>query len=133
MQVGVVEGVVEVVEVEVEVEWVCRERDQRLGELEARQARELGETLAAAGEGGQGAVSEGDVTALAQHQVPTLTWPPATCHPPPATWQPSPGHLATSSPAPRQVDERQLVTSKFESEVEALMAVQVRCWRHWRC
>lgn len=80
------------------VEAVCRERDLRLADLEARQDREMTETVAAAtGDRNPGAVSEHDVNALATHQV----------------------------------DEREMLTSKFESEVDTLHQSQRREFRAW--
>jgi hypothetical protein len=78
---------------------LARERDCRLAELDARQAREMAETVAAAtGQTNKpGTVSEHDVNALAAHQV----------------------------------DERELVASKFESEVETLHQTQRREFRDW--
>lgn len=80
------------------VEAVCRERDSRLSDLEARQGREMSETVSAAtGDSQPGSVSEHDVNALAAHQV----------------------------------DERELLTSKFESEVGTLHQTQRREFRDW--
>jgi len=82
------------------VEVLCRERDNRLGEMEDRHNKEMAETVAAATNEknpGVGLVSEQDVNSLDSHQM----------------------------------DERQLLASKFESELDGLQRDQHREFRQW--
>jgi len=81
------------------VETVCKERDTRLAEMEARHAKEMTETVAAATNprSANMGVSEHDVTALAGHQI----------------------------------DEKELLVSKFESELATLHQDQLREFREW--
>jgi len=81
------------------VEAVCRERDTRVAEIEARHLKEMTETVAAATNPKNSAmgVSEHDVTALAGHQI----------------------------------DEKELLVSKFESELATLHQDQLREFREW--
>jgi len=81
------------------VDTVCKERDSRLGEMEARHSKEMTETVAAATnpKSPNMGVSEHDVTALAGHQI----------------------------------DEKELLASKFESELATLHQDQLREFREW--
>ena len=83
------------------VEVLCRERDARLADMEAKHDQEMTETVAAATgsrkQAGGSGVSEHDVNALAVHQI----------------------------------DEKELLVSKFESEVGSLQQDQLREFRAW--
>jgi len=81
------------------VEAVCKEKDNRLADLEARHVKEMSETVAAAtnSKNPNSGVSEHDVTALATHQI----------------------------------DEKELLVSKFESELATLHQSQLREFKEW--
>jgi len=82
------------------VESLCRERDLKLSEMEARHCKEITETVAAATNNknpGTGGVSEQDVNALATFQI----------------------------------DEKELLASKYESEIGSLQEQQHKEFRSW--